>query len=323
MDERRPPDKASAWLVALAETPDDAALQAQFAAWMAADPAHARDWDEISHTYDMLAGIAPARRDRAAADAVQSVRRIRRETAAAPRRRLLAFASAALAASLALALLPSTGAFSGADHVSGTAELRAVELEDGSTVRLAPRSSIAVAYSAAERRIRLLNGTAFFEVRPQAGRPFRVEAAHMEATAIGTSFEVRRDGGARRVAVRSGTVQVEDEGPPPVSVRLAAGDWVQRAGEGEVLRGREVADEVAAWLDGVLIAKDRPVQDVVAEIRRYHPGFVILLGESLGRQPLTGVYSLANPAAALRAIAEAQGATVYQVSPWVLVIAGS
>ena len=42
------PRRASEWLIALGERPDDRALRARLDAWLAARPENRRDWEEMS-----------------------------------------------------------------------------------------------------------------------------------------------------------------------------------------------------------------------------------------------------------------------------------
>lgn len=318
------PQRASEWLVALREAPGDARLRRRFEAWRAADPAHEEDWAEISRTDAVLARVTPAHhahwafyaagRDRGPPTAVGRSRR--------PwRRRVAIAAAAAVVACVAVAVWPEVALRLQADHVAPVGAARTVALDDGSTVRLGPGSAIAVALGDAERRIALLRGEAFFEVVADAGRPFRVDIGRVDAVVTGTVFEAGRDAGGARVGVRAGTVRVE--GPlPSVSEALGPGDWVRVRWDGRVRRHHGPPGEVAAWLDGWLVANDRPVAEVVDQLRRSYDGVIVLSGDSLARQPLTGVYDLSRPVAALRAMASAQGATVYELSPWVTVIAG-
>lgn len=343
MDDRSRPRRASEWLIELAERPADGDLRRSFDAWLTADPANARDWAEVERTYSLLGQTAPAhtaewrdeRSGTPVAPPVATVRptgqRVRprpvadrqRPVQQGRRRPLAGLAAAGLAAGVALAVLPGAVTRLSADAVTATAEVRSLLLADGSRVHLAPQTAIAVSVTDAGRSVRLLAGSAFFEVRPDPRRPFHVDAGLLDATVLGTAFEVSRDGGAGSVAVEEGSVRVETEaGNPPLVARLGAGDRVRLASQGVVVRDRVPPDRVATWRDGVLVANDRPVAEVVDELRRYHRGLLVLRGDRLAAQPLTGVYSLADPAAALDAIADAQGASVYRLSPWVLVIAG-
>jgi transmembrane sensor len=120
--------------------------------------------------------------------------------------------------------------------------------------------------------------------------------------------------------VSHGRVRVDDRShEPPVSEQLAAGDWV-RVDSRQVERGSAPVEQIAAWRSGQLIARDRSVADVVDELRRSYSGAIVLADASLGRKRVTGVYNLADPAAALEAVARAHNATVHRLSPWLLVV---
>jgi transmembrane sensor len=75
---------------------------------------------------------------------------------------------------------------------------------------------------------------------------------------------------------------------------------------------------VAPWLHGQIVARDRPMADVVDELRRYYGGAIVVADGTLHGRRVTGVYNLADPVAALRAIMGAHGGSVRQVSPWLL-----
>jgi transmembrane sensor len=68
-------------------------------------------------------------------------------------------------------------------------------LADGSNVRLAPGSAVAFDDRGAERRVRLLRGTTWFDIVHDPRRPFRVATGGITTTVLGTAFEVRRDSG--------------------------------------------------------------------------------------------------------------------------------
>ena len=85
-------------------------------------------------------------------------------------------------------------------------------------------------------------------------------------------------------------------------------------------RGSLPPQQVAAWLEGDLIAQDRTVGDVVGDLRRYYHGLIILADPGLADQRLTGVYNLADPVGAIEAVARAHGGIVRHISPWILLI---
>ncbi len=63
------------------------------------------------------------------------------------------------------------------DFVTGAGEIRVVILPDGSRATLNARAAIDLKFSANDRQITLALGEAFFEVSPDAKRPFQVKAA--------------------------------------------------------------------------------------------------------------------------------------------------
>ena len=83
------------------------------------------------------------------------------------------------------------------------------------------------------------------------------------------------------VAVRQGSVQVDGRAAPAQSRKLKAGDWVRMTARGEMTHGTQPPAQVAAWLQGRLIVKDRPAGEVVDALRPYYSGIVILRGDTL------------------------------------------
>ncbi len=62
MKDNGSPRRASEWLAALLERPDDLALRRRFDAWLAADPVHRADWAEMARTYEVMGRTAPQHR---------------------------------------------------------------------------------------------------------------------------------------------------------------------------------------------------------------------------------------------------------------------
>jgi transmembrane sensor len=204
------------------------------------------------------------------------------------------------------------------DYTTTTGELRTVLLDDGSEVILAPQSAIAVTYAAAERRIELLQGMAFFSVRKNAARPFRVQAGTLQTTVLGTRFEVRRAGDGASVAVEEGLVALSDSLQPSLDEKLAAGQAASVTASGQLTRGGQAG--IAPWRQRLLLADDRPVGDAVADLARYYSGRIVIADAAVVQRRVTGVYGLDDPEATLRDIACAIGADVHRLSPWLLIV---
>lgn len=310
--------QAAEWSVLLQDDPDDADLRHRFEAWHRQSGLNAGAWAEIQQTASLAAEALPAYAGEWRS--IVAAKSARNRMAPARRRWLLPAASVAIAAVIAWAVVPVLLLQLQADHATGTAELRTIRLQDGSEVTLAPDSAVAVSYEPGERRVRLLKGEAFFAVTSDKDRPFRVAAGAVQASVLGTGFDVRLEEAAVTVAVQEGRVLVEASNRGET---LSAGQAVRVAGRGEFTRTAEEPSTIAAWRQGLLYLRSRPLSEAVSEIRRYFPGTIVVTDASLEALPTTGVFNMADPEGALRGIAQAQGAKVRRVSPWLLVVSGS
>lgn len=314
------PLTASDWLIMLSDDPDNRVLRAQFDAWLAGSEQNRQDWSEVTRTAAVVRHAAP--QTAAVWSQFAAARAVSRRTAGTGRRNLrvrFAVAAMAMAAMLAVFVLPSALVRVQADHVAATGKVLSVPLADGSVVSLSPQSAVAVSYQQGQREIRLLRGEAFFNVRSDPNRPFVVQAGKSETTVLGTGFDVRLLSNGVEVAVEHGLVQV---GYGSDKRRLGAGDWVRFEETAAPVAGRANPEIARAWVDGQLIARDEPVGDVVERLRPYFGGLIVVRGH-LASQTLTGVFNLSDPEAALKSIASALKADVARITPWVLVISKS
>jgi transmembrane sensor len=207
--------EATLWLVRLQDDPTDPNLLADFNEWKTADPANSRAWAGVQRLSAAAKGLDRQleNRRRKKLTAVRSANRatggvatISQARPATVSRRLYAgIAGLAVAACIAFVVAPAVVLHLQSDAITDTAEDRLIELPDGSRMTLAAGSAVAFAYAQSERRITLLKGEAFFQVKPDTGRPFRVLTADVTTTVVGTSFDVRRDALGVAVAEFVGT----------------------------------------------------------------------------------------------------------------------
>jgi transmembrane sensor len=105
------------------------------------------------------------------------------------------------------------------------------------------------------------------------------------------------------------TLFTKNNGTQRVSARQVA--LVTAAGV-EITSRLNASAEVA-WLDGLLQVSDRPLRDVVAALRDYRQGELVL-DERIADRRLSGVFSLDDTDKALRAIARTLDVRVRIVS---------
>ena len=200
-----------------------------------------------------------------------------------------------------------------------TAEHRIVDLPDGSLAELGAASSLDVQFGDADRRVKLVSGEAFFNVKPDDPRPFMVQAGGVSVVVTGTAFNVRLGEEAVTVAVEQGSVEVklpserqgQEQGTKePVLRRLQAGEQLVARADGTIEKGPVSVAEAGSWRRHRPFVDGATVGDVVAQLRRYKRGWIVVTHGNVLRQRVTGLYDLRDPAEALRVLVGPLGTQV-------------
>lgn len=160
-----------------------------------------------------------------------------------------------------------------------------IPLADGSEVMLNTDSQIRVALTAAERRIDLDRGEAFFEVAKDQKRPFVVLAGDERIIAVGTKFSVRRHDNGVEVLVTEGRVRLEraDGSTDQPPTQLDAGTTARTASTGVLVRERQPSDleQRLSWRSGYLTFRETALADAVAEFNRYSQRKIVIADASI------------------------------------------
>jgi transmembrane sensor len=265
-------DDAAAWRVRLASETASEADWLAFEDWLGQSPDNVRAYDAVEALWAELDELRPL----AAAAKVVPLR---------PRRRVpapvwAAAVAASLAAAVALGLMlrdeaPTTV------YATAKGEQRQIALADGTHLRLNSGSRLAVRLGRHERRVELAEGEVAFDVVHDPARPFVVEAGDREIRDVGTAFDVLRHAGRLEVAVDRGIVEVRPTGAS-AGVRLVRGQGVShRDGAPGGDRVRPIDAEAAfAWTEGRVVYRDRPLEEVAADLNRYLPTPIVVAPEA-------------------------------------------
>ncbi|MXO58392.1 hypothetical protein GRI89_02375 [Altererythrobacter salegens] len=210
----------------------------------------------------------------------------------------------AVAASLiALLVVPQ---ITQSDPVTYTANetSRTVALADGSSIVVAPGSTLTVAGRKQDQLA--LEGGAFFEIRHDPARSMVIKAGGLEISDIGTSFDVQVVGQSTRVEVAEGRVQVRGEalaGP----IELDAGKQVSFDPQSKTATVATVSDEnVGEWRKGRLTYESTPLALVAADLARY-AGLRLDITPAIANRRFSGTLSVGNGDTAVRDLAQLMG----------------
>lgn len=289
--------------------PDNPVTAQLVTQWCARSPIHARIWGEAMDLH-RLSGVAVSSGGR-------PVRRM-------SRRMVMAGGAAALAGLAGAAVLPSAVLRARADDRTGTAELKPVDLPDGSRATLGPESAIAIDPGAGARAVTLLAGLACFEVTAGGDRPFLVRAGDLtlrHEPGRAAVFDLDMAGGAHAVSVRDGQIAMRTGAGGAAALTCGQGERVTiDTRTGTVRRDGQPPAQFAAWRQGRLVAEGDPVAVVLSRLSRWYDGRILVADDHLRGLPISGIYQAADPAAAVQAVVAPYGGQVRRITPWLMVV---
>ena len=275
--------------------------------WMAQDPKNSaafiqqrRNWKRL----DNLSNWLPEHSETPNPDLL----------APSQRPKIIKYLSLSLAAAAALAL--SVFVWQVAVHSSAKVEISQTEpenrmiLEDGSVVKLKDDATVSVLYTSEERRVRLDSGEAFFIVTKNLDRPFVVEVAGIDVSALGTAFNVRLDSDLFEVLVSEGVVkvaQVQKDYDSDFSGLTASNAPLLEANQRAVISFSQETDEpeiatltkgeiqrVLAWQHGLMTFNSKPLSEIAYELNQFNETQMVLLDDELASTRFSGSFRSDN-----------------------------
>lgn len=307
-------DEALEWFARLRNETADAQTRAAFERWRAQSPRHAQEYRDL----EAMWGSTSFRQ------ATESLRdhRLEAPREAPPRvaRRWIARAAAVVLLAMGASQYPALMLRWQADYSTDAGDRRMVRLPDGSTMILDTASAVAVDFEGGRRQVRLLEGRAFFDVKHDPDHPFRVAGRFEETEARGTAFSVRSGEDEDRVILERGRVDIARLARRADHVDLAPGEKVVATKDAlSAVTTLDPGDDLA-WLDGRIIFEDQPLSHVLAELRRYYKGAVLVMDHRIDRQLVTGNYRLDNIEGAIRTLTDAAGVTMSRLPGGIILI---
>jgi transmembrane sensor len=198
---------------------------------------------------------------------------------------------------------------------TGVGEQRLLTLEDGTRIWLNTSTNLVVRYDRSFRRVNLNEGEALFDVVKNPQRPFVVTAGDRQVTALGTSFEVRREGPRITVVLVEGRVTVAriaevairaKRETPEVEV-LNPGQRVTFAAGGDARLDRPPMEKITDWQRGKVNLDDVSLADAVAEMNRYSIVQLRVERAEAAAVRVSGIFRAGDSMSFARAVSQAYG----------------
>jgi len=311
-------DEALEWFAHLRGASPDAARQAEFDAWLRRDPRHAEEFRNLEAIWGSAAfGKAADSLHAAGRPAGGRARRQLIGTGWAGR---LSAAAAVLLVALATWQLPPAVLRWQADYLTQTGRQSTIALPDGSTMILNTASAVAVDFADGRREVRLLQGEAFFDVLRDPDHPFRVAGEYGEVEVRGTAFSVRTDEDRDRIVLERGRVDVSRLADRAEHVALEPDQMVVATDTALSAATSIDTARALAWREGRIVFENRPLSQVIDELRRYHAGPILVMDSRLDRLAITGNYRLDDIDGAVRTIADAAGLAMTRLPGGIVIL---
>ena len=291
-------DKALGWIARFRSDQATASDREAFALWLAKDPGHKRAMDEMLELWDDLGVVSALPFPDAAV-----------RPAANQSRWWTGSAVAAAACLVAAVVLWPQGGEAPATQQFQTAlgEQRVIELDDASTLYLNTNSRITVSFDSEQRQLQLLAGEAYFEVTPDADRPFSVDAGDARVTVLGTAFNIERMDEATEITVTEGVVRVSERldgsSQLPRTRILRANQRLEASAEGLGQTQSVADDRNTAWRRGELLAYGMTLPELASELERYSDTRILFGDAEVAALSVSGVFRLDDPEATIAAVA--------------------
>jgi transmembrane sensor len=325
---RRTPQSATEWIVRLHAGPLSWWDRRALARWLSARSEHLVELEAAQTLSEVARGLgeSPRARTLLAED-------LRALATVEPRRQGFSWAPLAVAmvaAVIVIAVEPWKSSSSPRPGDQGQTQTTVGEiadymLPDRSQITVGGASAVSIAFTEDQRAVSLERGEAFFDVKPDADRPFIVTAGPRKVTVIGTSFNVNylSAQNAMEVAVIEGTVHVAFPAPGisggEATERMQAGDVFLFPAEGPSVRRNLTAQQVSAWRSRKLYFDSANLGQVLAAVNRYSVKPVVSETPEIEDLRITGQFQAGDVESVLISLQQLYGIGAEETSDrWVL-----
>ncbi len=303
--------KAAEWFATLQEEGVSVQQKEAWEAWLVA-PKNKEAWQFVCRVNDRFKYANEQAGGRRASQVVEAARQERFS-----RRKLLGGGLSCLVLGLSWRYTPLSVytsdymALMNADASSSLGEIRHLKMADGGELWLNTESAVNFQFNAKQRELVLLKGEILIETAKDT-RPFLVTTSFGRLQALGTRFSIFQQGKQVLLAVQSGAVHVETTNS--AQVRVNAGQQVLFNAD-EIQSVQPLSANRESWIHGRLSIDNLPLSKVVAELSRYHRGY-LSVDPIVENIPVMGSYPINDLTKTLEMLQKTLPIKVISPVPW-------
>jgi transmembrane sensor len=293
---------AAAWVARLHGSGRSRALEAALRKWLMAHPDHARAFEIATEAWEIGGSVRGAPLSHTAVPFTTAPRSV-------------AARYLAMAAALFVMLVGTAVFLNQRPPPISTAvgEQSMLTMDDGSRIYLNTDTRLFVQENAAQRRVRLESGEAWFDVVKDARRPFVVTAGDQVVVALGTAFVIRRDARQLSVTLIEGKVAVSPAAEAAAAERLLApGQRLTFVDREPPELDEPAIDNLTAWRRGEVILDKTQLRDAVAEMNRYSAVQLVVNAPETADILISGIFRAGDSARFAQAVSATYGLQLAQ-----------
>ncbi|MGM0619493.1 MAG: FecR family protein [Bacteroidota bacterium] len=158
------------------------------------------------------------------------------------------------------------------EYYCGPGEVKEIVLSDGTKVWLNNKSFLLAVepFRGEERKVKLM-GEAYFEVEPDAGKPFIVETRNLKTTVLGTKFNIIAypDTEDQEIELYHGKVKLASQKNTEKELQLNPGEKALFSeNQNEINVSAIEASKPAAWRNGLLSFSNEELYNIANKLER-------------------------------------------------------
>lgn len=158
------------------------------------------------------------------------------------------------------------------EYSSEKGSVSKIKLEDGSDIWLSSGTNLVIDQSENGEMVAKLDGEAYFKLKPDPSRNFRVDLGNFQVKDIGTSFNIRAYQSEQNI------VTTLEEGR--IDLLKNSGELILSVKPGELVRYDKQSNQmqvsqqdpsiVTAWKDGKFVFIDQPLSEICKELENWY-----------------------------------------------------